>query len=152
MEIRVDNEFETKIPPLTEEEFRNLEQSILAAGEIYSPIIIWNGIVVDGHNRYRILEKHPELKYSLKEMYFTDRGEALSWICWNQLGRRNLTSLQKKYLMGNYLQHCAFPDRLRWRCHDYQENRQNQDPLDVEEKMESESSRDSGLIETFCRF
>ncbi len=56
MEIRVDHEFETNIPPLTDEEFRNLEQSILAAGEIISPIIIWNGTVVDGHNRYHILK------------------------------------------------------------------------------------------------
>lgn len=100
MEIRVDHEFETNIPPLTEEEFRNLEHSILTAGEIISPIIIWNGIIVDGHNRYHILKNHPELRYSVKEMDFTDRGEALNWICRNQLGRRNLTPLQKKYLIG----------------------------------------------------
>ena len=100
MEIRVDHEFEKQIPPLTEEEFRNLEEGILAAGEIYSPIIVWNGTIVDGHNRFRILKNHPELQYSVKEMDFADRGEALSWICRNQLGRRNLTSLQKKYLIG----------------------------------------------------
>ena len=100
MKLRVDHEFETKIPPLTEEEFRNLEQSILAAGEMYSPIIVWNGTVVDGHNRYNILKKHPELKYSVKEMEFANRGEALNWICRNQLGRRNLTPMQKKYLIG----------------------------------------------------
>ena len=40
MEIRVDHEFESRIPPLTEEEFRNLEKNILTAGEIYSPIIV----------------------------------------------------------------------------------------------------------------
>ena len=101
MEIRVDHEFETKIPPLTEEEFRNLEQSILTAREIISPIIIWDGTIVDGHNRYRILKNHPELRYFVKEMDFTDRGEALNWICWNQLGRRNLTPMQKKYLIGS---------------------------------------------------
>lgn len=100
MKLRVDHEFETKILPLTEEEFRNLEQSILAAGEMYSPIIVWNGTVVDGHNRYNILKKHPELKYSVKEMEFANRGEALNWICRNQLGRRNLTPMQKKYLIG----------------------------------------------------
>ena len=100
MEIKVDHEFETKIPPLTDEEFRILEQSILAAGEIISPIIIWNGTVVDGHNRYHILKKHPEIKYSVKEMDFSDRGEALNWICRNQLGSRNLTPMQKKYLIG----------------------------------------------------
>lgn len=100
MEIRVDHEFEKQIPPLTDEEFRNLEEGILAAGEIYSPIIVWNGTIVDGHNRFHILKNHPYLKYSVKEMDFADRGEALSWICRNQLGRRNLTPLQKKYLIG----------------------------------------------------
>ena len=77
MEMKIDPEFETRIPPLTEDEFRNLEENILAAGEIYSPIIVWNGTIVDGHNRYRILKKHPELKYSVKEISFNDRGEAL---------------------------------------------------------------------------
>ena len=55
---------------------------------------------MDGHNRYRILKNHPEFRYSVKEMDFTDRGEALNWICRNQLGRRNLTPMQKKYLIG----------------------------------------------------
>ncbi len=100
MEIRVDREFESQIPPLSEGEFRNLEENILTAGEIYSPIIVWNGTIVDGHNRYRILQKHPELKYSVKEMSFADRSEALNWICWTQLSRRNLSPLQKKYLIG----------------------------------------------------
>ena len=100
MEMRIDPEFETRIPPLTEDEFKNLEENILAAGEIYSPIIVWNGTIVDGHNRYRILKKHPELKYTVKEISFNDRGEALNWICENQLGRRNLSPMQKKYLLG----------------------------------------------------
>ena len=100
MEIKVDHEFESRIPPLSEEEFRNLEENILTAGEIYSPIIVWNGTIIDGHNRYRILQKHPELKYSVKEMSFANRSEALNWICWTQLSRRNLSPLQKKYLIG----------------------------------------------------
>ena len=100
MEIRVDHEFESRIPPLTEEEFRNLEKNILTAGEIYSPIIVWNGMIVDGHNRYRILKGHPELTWSVKEMDFENRDEAMGWICGNQLGRRNLTPMQKKYLIG----------------------------------------------------
>ena len=31
---------------------------------------------------------------------FANREEALAWICKNQLGRRNLTPEQKKFLMG----------------------------------------------------
>ena len=51
----VDPEFEEKIPRLSEEEFQLLEQLILEEGRIKDPIVTWNGIIVDGHNRYRIM-------------------------------------------------------------------------------------------------
>jgi len=100
MELRIDVEFENKIPPLTEEEFRQLENNIVSEGVVFAPIITWEGVIVDGHNRYRIVQKHPNISYSTRERAFTDRYEAIAWICKNQLGRRNLTSEQKKYLIG----------------------------------------------------
>jgi len=57
MQLHIDPEFEAKIPPLTEDEFRQLEENILECGELVSPIIVWRGIIVDGHNRYRIIQK-----------------------------------------------------------------------------------------------
>lgn len=42
----------------------------------------------------------PELTYAVHKLSFANRYEALSWICKNQLGRRNLTPQQKKYLIG----------------------------------------------------
>lgn len=100
MELRIDPEFEGKIPPLTAEEFQQLENNILADGVVINPIIVWNGVIVDGHNRYRIVSKHPEIQFSTCEKAFSDRYEAIAWICKNQLGRRNLTLQQKKYLIG----------------------------------------------------
>ena len=100
MELRIDPEFASGIPPLTDDEFRQLEDNILADGVVINPIIVWNGVVVDGHNRYRILESHPDIKYTIHEKSFDDRFSALAWICKNQLGRRNLTPTQKKYLIG----------------------------------------------------
>ena len=96
----IDPEFRDKIPPLTEDEFSLLEENILSDGAVVSPLIVWDGIILDGHNRYEIIQKHPELIYAVHEMQFTNRYEALSWICKNQLGRRNLTPQQKKYLIG----------------------------------------------------
>ena len=49
--LQVDKEFEKIIPPLDEEEFKQLKNNILRDGEIYHPIIVWNGIIVDGHHR-----------------------------------------------------------------------------------------------------
>lgn len=100
MELRIDPEFEGKIPPLTTEEFQQLENNILADGVVINPIIVWDGVIVDGHNRYRIVSKHPEIRFSTCEKTFADRYEAIAWICKNQLGRRNLTKEQKKYLIG----------------------------------------------------
>lgn len=100
MNLRIDPEFESRIPPLTADEFQQLEENILADGVIISPIIVWDGVIIDGHNRFRIVEKHPNITFSTCERDFNDRHEALAWICKNQLGRRNLTFQQKKYLIG----------------------------------------------------
>lgn len=98
--LRVDPEFESKIPPLTEEEYQLLEENILQDGVVLNPLIVWNGCIVDGHNRFRIIQAHPEIKYTIFEKEFPDRYAAIAWICCNQLGRRNLTPQQKKYLIG----------------------------------------------------
>lgn len=98
--LKIDPEFQGKIPPLTFEELEQLEKNIVNDGKIINPIIVWNGLIVDGHNRYAILQKHPDIPYTVHEKEFADRFEAIVWICKNQLGRRNLTPEQKKYLVG----------------------------------------------------
>lgn len=99
-QIKIDAEFQGKIPPLTFEELNQLETNILREGRIINPIILWNGTIVDGHNRFTIAKKHPEIPFSTHEKDFSNRQEAIIWICKNQLGRRNLTPEQKKYLIG----------------------------------------------------
>ena len=98
--LKIDPEFQGKIPPLTFEELEQLEKNIVNDGKVINPIIVWNGLIVDGHNRYAILQKHPDIPYTVHEKEFADRYEAIIWICKNQLGRRNLTPEQKKYLVG----------------------------------------------------
>ncbi len=98
--LTIDQEFADQIPPLTAEEYQQLEENILSDGEVINPIIVWNGVAVDGHNRYRILQEHPEVPYKTFKKKFSDRNEVMAWICKNQLGRRNLTAEQKKYLIG----------------------------------------------------
>ena len=98
--LKIDPEFQSKIPPLTFEELNLLEANILEEGRIISPLIVWNGLIVDGHNRFAILKNHPEIEYTVLEKEFANRYEAIVWICKNQLGRRNLTPQQFKYLIG----------------------------------------------------
>ena len=98
--LKIDPEFQSQISPLTDDEFKQLEENILKEGKLISPLIVWGNTLVDGHNRYEIVQEHPEISFSTMPLPFESREEVLAWICKNQLGRRNLTSEQKYYLMG----------------------------------------------------
>ena len=78
-QLKIDPEFQSKIPPL------QLEQNIIAEGRLLNPIITWNGYILDGHTRYRILKKHGFIKFEVEEIQLANKYEALAWICKNQL-------------------------------------------------------------------
>ena len=99
-ELKIDPEFEKVIPPISLAEFVQLEENILTEGQILTPIAVWDGVIVDGHNRFKILQKHPHIPYTIKEMNFENRYEAIAWMCNQQLGRRNLRPEHFKYLIG----------------------------------------------------
>lgn len=96
----IDLEFHALIPPLSPEEFTQLETNILKDG-CRDALVLWKGfsILVDGHNRFAICEKHG-LPYKTKELDFDTRESVCDWIDANQLGRRNLTPDQRKVLLG----------------------------------------------------
>ena len=98
--LKIDPEFQSQIPPLTDDEFKQLEENILKEGKLLSPLIVWGNTLVDGHNRYEIVQEHPEISFSTMPLRFENREEAIAWICRNQLGRRNLSPEQKRYLLG----------------------------------------------------
>jgi N6-adenosine-specific RNA methylase IME4 len=94
--IQIDQEFKDLIPALTEEEYKQLEANILSEG-IRDSLLVWNGILIDGHNRYEIATKHG-LSYDVQEKEFADRAEAERWIILNQFGRRNLSAYDRSVL------------------------------------------------------
>ena len=100
VELKIDKEFKEKIPPLTDAEFEQLRENILSDGEVYEPIVTWNGVIVDGHNRWRIIQENPQIPFRTKEMDFADKWAAFEWMYRKQLGRRNLSDEQKTYLLG----------------------------------------------------
>ena len=102
-QIQVLAEFKNLIPPLQQEEFALLEQSILSEG-CREALIIWKkspseSILIDGHNRYEICQKHG-IDFSFEIKYFGSLQEVQDWIIDNQLGRRNLSKEQASYLRG----------------------------------------------------
>ena len=88
MNIVIDPEFKELIPPLTDNEFRQLEANLLRDG-CKEPLTVWDGILIDGHNRYMICRQH-SIKFKVDEIKFESRDHAMAWIDERQLGRRNL--------------------------------------------------------------
>lgn len=89
-------ELEVLIPPLTSEEFKQLERNILEEG-IRDPLVTWNGILVDGHNRYRIATEY-DIDFVTVEKEFADMNAVKEWMINNQFGRRNLNKYQRSVL------------------------------------------------------
>lgn len=96
MNVTIDKEFRTLIPPLSEEEFNLLESNCIENG-IQDSLKTWNGILIDGHNRYEIAQKHG-LGFETEEMEFSGRTDVKLWIIKNQLGRRNLSAYDRSVL------------------------------------------------------
>jgi len=97
-DIIIDEEFKRLLPPLDEQTYLSLEQSILDYG-CMNPLVLWNNILIDGHNRYGILVKHG-LPFNTVSMEFDSRDEVLIWIISTQVSRRNLTTMQLTFFRG----------------------------------------------------
>jgi N6-adenosine-specific RNA methylase IME4 len=90
--MNIKNEFRHLLPSLTYEQLAGLELDILKNGCL-QPLITWNGILIDGHHRYDICQKH-NISFETKEMQFESEYDALYW-CWiNQKNRRNLSAYE----------------------------------------------------------
>jgi DNA modification methylase/ParB-like chromosome segregation protein Spo0J len=100
MTLIIDPEFAALIPPLQADEYEQLKASLLADG-CRDALVVWkgNGILVDGHNRYKICSEN-RIAFNTVEREFTDRDAVADWMIDNQLARRNLTPDQARYLRG----------------------------------------------------
>ena len=101
--IHIDPELKAFIPPLKEDEIYQLEQNILDEG-VRDPLVVWEvdgkNILIDGHNRYGIIQKHSIEDYKLERRSFSGKDAVKDWMINLQLGRRNLTKEQTSYLRG----------------------------------------------------
>lgn len=92
----MDTRFKHIIPPLSEDEYNQLERNILQDG-IREPLVMWGDTLIDGHNRLSIAQKHG-LEYKTVSMDFGDDKAAKEWIILNQFGRRNINNYQRSVL------------------------------------------------------
>ena len=97
-EIIIDEEFKRILPPLDLQTYARLEEEILEYGCLL-PLILWNGILIDGHHRHSILTKH-NMPLNTISMDFNSRDEVLIWIVSTQIARRNLNPMQLSFYRG----------------------------------------------------
>lgn len=86
----IDNEFKGLIPPLTDEEYKGLEESILKDG-CRDALVLWGEILVDGHNRYEICTRH-NIPFTTVKKDFENRDSVILWMIDTQFSRRNLSA------------------------------------------------------------
>ena len=103
-ELKINSELRDFIPPLSGEEKKQLEDSLLKYGYKGAPIYIWNDYIVDGHNRYELCKKH-NIKYPVEELLLGDSAtiiDIMEWMINTQLGRRNLPPAQRLAVMNKF--------------------------------------------------
>lgn len=102
-ELKIDPELRDLLPPITSEEYKQLEKNILKNGfDKNFPIMEWNGFIVDGHNRYDICKKNNVTDYTVGTLAYETKEEVMEWMLDIQLGRRNLSPIQRIAVAEKY--------------------------------------------------
>lgn len=97
MNITVNAELKAYIDPLTPEEYDALERSILAEG-CRDALVLWGDILVDGHNRYGICQKHGLPFQTVQNTRFQSMEDVHLWMIDQHLGRRSVSDFQRGVL------------------------------------------------------
>lgn len=101
-ELKIDPELKDLLPPLTDNEYEQLEKNIIENGfDKNFPIMEWHGFIVDGHNRYSICRKH-NIEYVVGTLAYETKEEVEKWMLDIQLGRRNLSPIQRIAIAEKY--------------------------------------------------
>ncbi|WP_313348305.1 plasmid replication/partition related protein [Stenotrophomonas sp.] len=97
MDIVVKEELKAYIDPLTADEHDALERSILAEG-CRDALVLWNDVLVDGHNRYGICQKHDLPFQTVQNTRFQSMDDVHLWMIEQHLGRRSVSDFQRGVL------------------------------------------------------
>lgn len=97
MNIVVNEELKAYIDPLTPEEHDALERSILAEG-CRDALVLWGDVLVDGHNRYGICQKHGLPFQTVQNTRFQSMEDVHLWMIDQHLGRRSVSEFQRGVL------------------------------------------------------
>nr|WP_313288898.1 plasmid replication/partition related protein [Stenotrophomonas pavanii] len=97
MDIVVKEELKAYIDPLTADEHDALERSILAEG-CRDALVLWGNVLVDGHNRFGICQKHGLPFNTVQNTRFQSMEDVHLWMIEQHLGRRSVSDFQRGVL------------------------------------------------------
>ena len=97
MHIVINEDLKAYIDPLTPEEHDALERSLLAEG-CRDALVLWGDVLVDGHNRYGICQKHGIAFQTLQSSLFKTMEDVHLWMIDQHLGRRSVSDFQRGVL------------------------------------------------------
>ena len=97
MNIVVNEELKAYIDPLTPEEYEALERSILTEG-CRDALVLWGDVLVDGHNRYGICQKHGIAFQTVQNTRFKTLDDVHLWMIDQHLGRRSVSDFLRGVL------------------------------------------------------
>lgn len=97
MDIVVNEALKAYIDPLTPEEYESLERSLLAEG-CRDALVLWGDVLVDGHNRYGICQKHALPFRTMQNSRFQSIEDVHLWMIEQHLGRRSVSDFQRGVL------------------------------------------------------
>jgi hypothetical protein len=97
--LKINERFQRLLPPLSQSEFAKLEASIKHEG-VRDPLVVWDDVIVDGHNRYSIAVENGIDRIKIVKKDFVSEDEACLWIVQNQSARRNLAAGQLAMIAG----------------------------------------------------
>jgi hypothetical protein len=97
MTITINDTLRAYIDPLTEDEYAALERSLLAEG-CRDALVLWGNVLVDGHNRYGICQKHGIPFRTVQNERFQSMEDVYLWMIDNHLGRRSVSDFQRGVL------------------------------------------------------
>jgi len=95
--IVVQEDLKTYIDPLTPDEYDALERSLLAEG-CRDALVLWGDILVDGHNRFGICQKHGLPFNTVQNTRFRSIEDVHLWMIDQHLGRRSVSDFQRGVL------------------------------------------------------
>lgn len=97
MNIVIKEDLRAYIDPLTEDEYTSLERSLLKEG-CRDALVLWGEILIDGHNRYGICQKHNLPFQTVQNTSFQSMDDVHLWMIDNHLGRRSVSDFQRGVL------------------------------------------------------